>query len=462
MRKKADRQLPLNFGSPMKLVREHYQMYSAISEILDKNPAMVDWVHKDLCEEEKKLQRNIEGVSSETILRMVVVQKIEGWSFRETIIRIADSQMLRVFCRVYDEGLIDFTTYNKLVNMIQPSTWEKINEILVRYGREKKGIKGEQLRIDTTVVETDTHFPMDYTLLYDSVRKLSALISRVRDIDGRLVGERRAQVNRARRIARDLGYQRRSKKEHKARVRKSYVELIELTERTVDWAVEVAEEIARQRRARGQQLEQELKWLEQDLRMFVERSRKCVDQARRRVLEGEAVPNDDKIFSIFEPHTELIIRGKAGKEMEFGHMVEIRQVEKGLITGYKTHPKRPAEAELVLPAVKAHEKTFGKLPKVCAADKGFYSEQTVEKVETLGVKMVSIPKKGSRDEKETEWEHSFLFKLAQRFRAGIEAAVSYLKRVFGWTRCLQEGFSRFESWVGLGVLAHNLVLLAKL
>lgn len=462
MRKKTDRQLPLDYGSPLKLVRQHFQGYKEISAILDHNPAILNTVHADICAGEKKLKLNIEGVASDTILRMAVVQKIEGLTCRDLIIRIGDSSMLSVFCRVYDDALIDFTTYNKLVNMITPQTWEKINEILVRYGRDKKGIKGEKLRIDTTAVETDIHYPTDSSLLYDSVEKLSRLILRVREIQPSLVGNRRVRVNDARKLARSLAYELRGKKEHKARHKRLFKNLIRATERAVEWAMEVRTNILSNLSKKSGLVGNELQWLAQDLRTYVERVKKCIYQATQRVLNETPVPNDEKIFSIFEPHTELLIRGKAGKDIEFGHMVELHQVEGGLITGYKTHAKRPAEAGLVVPAVQAHESIFGKLPKLCATDKGFYSGKTVEATEALGVKTVSIPKKGHRSKVEERWEHSWLFKLGQRFRAGIEAAVSYMKRVFGWSRCLSEGFSRFESWIGAGVFAHNLILLSKL
>src|SRR5258708_3202707 len=111
MRKKADRQLPLDFGSPIKLVRKHYSLYKAIAEILDKNPDILNAVHADLCAGEKKEKRNIEGVSSETVLRMAVVQKVECLSLRDLIINVADSDMLRFFCKIYDDPMIDFTTF---------------------------------------------------------------------------------------------------------------------------------------------------------------------------------------------------------------------------------------------------------------------------------------------------------------------------------------------------------------
>jgi IS5 family transposase len=179
------------------------------------------------------------------------------------------------------------------------------------------------------------------------------------------------------------------------------------------------------------------------------------------VLEEQEVPNGEKLFSIFEPHTELLIRGKAGKKVEFGHMVEVRQIEGGLITHYRAHAKRPAEGPLLAQAVAEHRALFGRAPEVCAADKGFYSQQGVAAVAEVGVQRVCVPKRGRRKEKEEEQEHSRWFKLGQAFRAGIEGTISVLKRVFGLWRCLREGWVHFQSWVGTGVLAHNLVLLAR-
>jgi IS5 family transposase len=184
-------------------------------------------------------------------------------------------------------------------------------------------------------------------------------------------------------------------------------------------------------------------------------------QARKRVLEEQEVPNTEKIFSIFEPHTELLIRGKAGKKIEFGHMVEVRQIEGGLITHYAAHAKRPVEPALLERGVAEHKELLGRVPKVCAGDKGFYSQQVVGDVMGLGVKRVCVPKKGRRNEEEEKKEHSRWFKLAQAFRAGIEGTISVLKGVFGLWRCLREGWAHFQSWVGTGVLAHNLVLLAR-
>jgi transposase, IS5 family len=460
MRKKADRQLPLDFAGTQKLTQDWYALYRNIHEILEQNPAITDLVHADLTQDKKKLKRNVEGIASECILRLAIVQQVEDLSFRETIVRVDDSQMLRFFCRFYDDPVISHSKYATLVNLIQPDTWDKINAVIVKFAREKKGFKGKKLRIDTTAVETDIHYPTDSALLCDCVRVLSRLIGYVRRIDRELVGTGRARLRKAKKLAQKIA--RGGKSLHRATRKKWYRQLIAATERMMAWASAVQAKIdAGQGRITRNLEGVELQALAKEIAHYLPLAGKCVHQARERVLNEMSVPNAEKIFSIFEPHTELLIRGKAGKEVEFGHMIELQQVEGGLITHYTVHAQRPAEPPLLEKAIARHVRIFGCVPEVCAADKGFYAQQAVEQVAASGVAKVCVPKKGRRNEREEAREKSRWFKLAQAFRAGIEGTISVLKRAFGWWRCLREGFRHFESWAGMGVLAHNLVLLSR-
>jgi len=189
---------------------------------------------------------------------------------------------------------------------------------------------------------------------------------------------------------------------------------------------------------------------------------KAINQASRRILDGEKVPNAEKLFSIFEPHTELLIRGKVAKPIEFGHMVVLQQVEEKFITDYDVFKRRPSDESLVDPILKSHQKTFGQLPESFTADKGFY--QSMAKLRELEEEIpnVSIAKKGSRTQEEREREHHPVFRALQRFRAGIEGTISALKRVFKMCRCLYRSFPTFRSSVGAHVFAHNLIVLARL
>ena len=188
---------------------------------------------------------------------------------------------------------------------------------------------------------------------------------------------------------------------------------------------------------------------------------RVIDQASRRVLEGEKVPNAEKLFSIFEPHTELLIRGKVAKPIEFGHMILVQQVEEKFITGYQVFEHRPNDATLVDAILKSHRNTFGQLPESLTADKGFYHSMDKLRVLERAIPNVSIAKRGSRTEEERAREHHPIFRALQRFRAGIEGTISALKRVFKMCRCLYRSFRTFCGSVGAHVFAHNLIVLAR-
>ncbi len=205
MRKRAERQLPLDFAGTQKLTQDWYALYKDIHEILEQNPAVTDLVHADLTGGTRKLKRNVEGVASESILRLAIVQQIEQLSFRATIIRVDDSQMLRFFCRFYDDSILSHAKYADLVNLIQPETWKKINEVIVRFARDTKKFRGKKLRIDTTAVESDIHFPMDSSLLMDCVRVLSRVIGKIQKVDAALVGKWRGRVRNAKRLTQKRG-----------------------------------------------------------------------------------------------------------------------------------------------------------------------------------------------------------------------------------------------------------------
>jgi len=188
-----------------------------------------------------------------------------------------------------------------------------------------------------------------------------------------------------------------------------------------------------------------------------------IDQARRRVLEGEQVPNAEKIYSIFEAHTDLIKRGKVQTPLEFGHKVFLAESAKGLITQYQVLEGNPCDEQQVKPSLERHKENFGRAPDLYSSDRGFFSEKNVKSCKQSGVKVVCIPQRGGQKTHERKaYEKSPDFKKGQRFRAGIEGTISVLFRGRGMKRCLDEGRTRFELWVGAAVLANNLMRIAAL
>jgi IS5 family transposase len=189
---------------------------------------------------------------------------------------------------------------------------------------------------------------------------------------------------------------------------------------------------------------------------------KIIDQADKRVFQGVMPAADEKIYSLFEEHTELLKRGKAGKPIEFGHKILLAQTGEKFIHHYQVFPRRQEDKDLLEPALNAHTRVFGVGPAVLATDKGFYEsiEQLLSLEETITT--VSICKKGRRTPQEYERESSEAFKDGQRFRAGCEGSISVLKRAFNLGKCFFKGFKNYAASVGCAVFCHHLVLLTRL
>ena len=467
MRPKFEAQREFEFPtSNLKLTREYYAKYEAISKTLDANPEIIDRAHRDL----RSALITSNGsrpvrvrFTTEHVLRLLVVQALEGLSLRQVVVRVDDSPSLRQFIRLGMKPMMDFTTFDKLKNALRPKTWKKINHLLAQYAVSEKQITGDRLRLDTTAVETNIHWPTDSTLLWDTYRVLARLIERARRVDADVVGSGRLHPRRAKREA--LAITRTAaKKGRKARsLKRPYGRLIGRVEGLLDWATRVAhglaEGIGDQRYSAWGHAQAER--LVEELADFHTLGERVVEQARRRVLQGESVPNDEKLFSLFEPHTELLKRGKAGKDIEFGHMIQIQQVDEKFITDYQVFEKKPIEHTLLAPALAEHRGLFGFAPSVLTADKGYYENMEVLRTLEQEIEVVSIAKKGPRTPAETEREQDPLFRHAQAFRAGVEGTISFLKRMLRLARCFNKRWEHYGATVGQTIFAHNLLVLAR-
>jgi IS5 family transposase len=196
-------------------------------------------------------------------------------------------------------------------------------------------------------------------------------------------------------------------------------------------------------------------------RHFLGLTRRVLWQTTQRVIEGVSVPSDQKLYSIFEGHTEMLIRGKAGKNIEFGHMVGIQQVRGKFVTDFEVFADKPVEYKLIEPALESHRKLFGNYPDAITADKGYWENSEALARINDKVPLVAICKKGKRTEEEDEREHTAEFSCLQRFRAGVEGSISFLKRCFRLLRCMNKGWDQFAATVGAAIFAHNLVTLAR-
>lgn len=456
-------QKALDFFSPFKsrskVIREYEAKYERISKLLDENISILKVVAKDLCFS-KKENKGRKGYTVEQAFRCILIKKLEGFSYREAVIAIHDRFCFRKFCRLENEAVMDYSELNKLANRISFKTWDKINALLDKYAVEKKMISGDKLRSDTTAVETNVHYPTDSSLLWDVYRVFSRFIKGSRNLMPEVVGDVRAHNRKYKRIYFSIN-RLAGQKSKKSEMKKLYVKLIRGAAQIISSSQRIIEE--------GKELIKSDPLSDYSLKLIsliseaeanIAESKRIIDQAERRIMADEKVPNEEKIFSLFEPHTELLKRGKAGKPVEFGHMILLNQVEEKYITGYEVFEKKPNENKLVDKILKDHEKLFGSPPELFATDKGFYG--SMEKLKELEeeIEVVAIGKKGRLNKEEQEREGRDDFIKGNKFRAGIEGSISGLKRILNMGRCMDKGFDRFRSFVSGIIFAHNLRILA--
>jgi IS5 family transposase len=431
-----------------KVVRDYRARYRAISQVLDANPEILSAVHRDLRKLSEGDSRGRKGdYTSENILRALIVQHIEGLPFREAVVRIGSDPFLQDFLRMRKKAVMDYSFLDRCFLAIEARTWKRVNELLGRYGVARGTVDPDVIRTDTTVVESNIHWPTDSSLLWDTWRVASRLLKQAREIAPGFCPHRFHD----RKIKRLHLYVTRYMPSKSAlRRRKVRASLRTLIER-VEWIVAVAEEFCTiQAGSRGGA---SLAAVALELRAYLPAMKTIVATARRAQIDGEKVPASDRVFSLFEPHTELIKRGRRQRPVEFGHKILLCESAEKFITDYEVYEKQEADCDLTEPVIRRHQKLFGRRPTVLTADKGFCPAEAkfaelAEQIDTL-----AIPRRMQDfvDKVLAHW---------QAFRAGIEGTISGLKRAFRLIRCFFQGFRSLKAAVGLGVFCHNLIVLA--
>jgi IS5 family transposase len=453
----VDRYDPINlFELVPKLNLEFEPELRVLDELLEDDE-LFELVRADLVKRypnSAKLGRHSTPV--EVILRMLVVKRLYGFSYEQTEHFVSDSIVLRQFCRLYLERAPDDTTLIRWANVIGAQTVAALNDRAVELARSLKVTRGRKMRVDATVVETNVHHPTDSALLGDGVRVLSRLLRRVKkalpaEVVGLLGKEAFRTRNRSvRRVAQRLHRIARRKGE-KARkeLKEAYQKLITITQASCAQAGQVVE-------ALRDHDDGEAGRLLEHFEHFMALVEQGIIQATRRVLHDEQFPAAKKILSLFEEHTQIITRHKAGKMREFGREVLIDEVDGGIISRYEILAESGSERSRLPESLRAHQERFGRAPFLLAGDRGLYSTQNEKTAHQAGVKRVVLPKSGRLSEKRKRHEEQRWFRRGYRFRAGIEGRISVLGRVFGLQLCLDHGEEGMERWVGWGILAHNL------
>lgn len=394
---------------------------------------------------------------AEMVLRLMLLKHVRNWSFDVLEREVRMNLAYRDFTRIGMGKVPDAKTLARIAQTLGGEVIAELHRRLVEMAQQEGVIQGRKLRVDTTVVETNIHYPTDSSLLGDGARVLTRTMKKIEKQTGGLkrpVRDRRRSVNR-RTIAIATASRHKGPAGEEKR-KKEYKDLLRLSRQILNDTKRVMAEVEEMSPAKKRAVR---RWSDELSRMAA-RVRQVVKQAKVRVFDGiTQLPG--KIVSLFEAHTEIIRKGKASKPTEFGKMVQVQEAENQIVTHYDVFDQRPSDRELLCGAVEAHKQILGRVPILATADAGYYSQAEEKAAEEMGVKWVAVPNRGTRSAERKKKEHSRWFKKAQRWRTGCEGRISVLKRRHGLTRCRYHGVDGMKRWVGLGIMADTLMNMGR-
>lgn len=410
---------------------------------------------------------------AEVLLRLFVVQHLYAWSYQETVERVADSLVLRWFVRVYFQRVPSKATLLRWAQTFRPQTLQALIDRAALLAKQAKVTGARKLRIDSTCVQTPIHHPTDSSLLGDGVRVLTRLIQRARPLVQEALTNVRDAFRCRRRATRRLLQQvhriSRVKGEAAAEQQRAlYARLVHVTQQVVRQAEQVREALVeRQERERtetavpgGTAAGRARGWRAQ-LNTFLPLVRRVVAQAQARVVAGQKVPATEKVLSLFEPHTRVVVRAKAGAPVEFGRQVVLDEVEGGIVTRFHILADEESECHQALPAIRHHRAVFDRAPWLVAGDRRLHTKDLEASAQALGVTHVVIPRTGTLSATQRARERQRSWRRRYRWRAGIEGRIHSLRRDYGLARCRSHGLVGLERDVGWGVFASDLHHIAK-
>jgi IS5 family transposase len=395
------------------------------------------------------------GTPAEVVIRLLILKHLFDWSYDDMEREVRANLVYRMFTRIDAGDVPDAKTILKIARALGPDVIEQLHRQVIEVAKRAGVTHGRRFRIDTTVVETNVHYPTDSTLLRDGVRVLTRTMQRA----SRALGDRAGRIrNRLRSVTRRvliIGYEARSPKTRAAMV-KSYRKLMATTRAVLRDTETMVRRVGQCMRTASPQVQSILQRAQHQLQAMRPLVQRVVGQTRARVLGGDShVP--DKVLSIFEPHTTTIRKGKIAKPNEFGNLVTIQESEHQIITAYEVHAGRPADVTLWPQALDRHQTMFGRAPDIAAGDRGFSSATNEQAATERGVRRVILPRRGPKSPARRAFERQRWFRRGQRWRVGCEGRISVLKRRHGLDRCRYHGADGMHRWVGLGVIANNLV-----
>jgi IS5 family transposase len=436
----------------------------AVDRILDEDPTILQSII-DILNHRHRYSKTLgrRSTPAEVVLRVIILKHIYSWRFRETTKRVNESLALRYFTRIYFDRVPHYSVVARYEQLIPEELLKAINTQIVKIARKRKVTKGIKLRVDTTVVESDIHYPTDSSLLYDSVRVISRIARQCKKA-GIATGQITRDFRRSakRQVLNIVKYARGRSEQAQDTFKECYRTLLSITTKTLRNAVHLKEIIAHSASHMEGEAKSIAKRATAQLDRYLPLIERVIEQTRRRVLRTESVPSAEKLLSIFQPDSYVIRKGKPHKPTEFGKVVKIQEADGKIITDFDVYDTNLSDTQLFVPSIEKHIEVFLRPPNLAAADRGFYSQENQRQAHTLGVQHVSVPKRGKKSQQRRAYEKQRWFRAGQRFRSGSEGKISVLKRTRGLSRCLNKVDNAFERWIGWAVIASNLITIANL
>lgn len=406
--------------------------------------------------------RGRRSAPAEIVLRLLILKHIRNWSYEVLERELRANLVYRNFTRVGAAKMPDAKTIGRWGLALGPQVLKQIHERIVKISRDKGVTAGRRMRLDTTVVETNIHHPTDSTLLGDGVRVLSRIMRKITEITGSIGAKLRDRSRSVKLRLLEIGRVARSKGPiNQDKLKQRYRLLLNTTSRVVGQAKRFSAEIVQGvKRAKDVLKQLALEGLRQQLDEMSLRVRQVIRQTRARIFDGNT-RTENKLLSLFEPSTEVIRKGKMGKPNEFGNMVKLQEAENQIVIDYEVYARRPHDSDLLVPAIEMHQARLGRAPRLLAADAAFYSSKNEAAAKAKGVKRVCIPNRSTKSPERKREQKKRWFRDGQKWRTGSEGRISVVKRRHGLTRCRYRGLVGMNRWVGLGVIADNLVNIGR-
>jgi transposase, IS5 family len=406
--------------------------------------------------------RGRRGAPADMVLRLLILKHIRNWSYEVLEREVRANLVYRDFTRVGGAKMPDAKTMGRWGVALGPQVLKQVHERMVKIAREKGVTTGRRMRVDTTVVETNIHHPTDSTLLGDGVRVLTRTMMKITKIAGAVGTKLRDRSRSVKFRLLEIGRVARAKGTiDQDKVKRRYGQLLDATSRVVGQAKRFSKEVSQGvKRATSVLKQLALEGLRQELDEMTSRVRQVMKQTRARIFRGNT-RSEGKLLSLFEPSTEVIRKGKAGKPNEFGKMVKVQEAENQIITDYEVYTRRPYDSDLLIAAIETHQALLGRAPRLVAADAAFYSAKNEAAAKAKGVKRVCIPNRSTKSPERKREQRKRWFRNGQKWRTGSEGRISVVKRRHGLDRCRYKGYVGMDRWVGLGVIADNIVNIGR-